>query len=224
MEYSNHNIPAKARFPAMMNLGNKVKPHDRMPLLVPRLLETANGLQANEEPFVGMNDRIFAEKNLVHTRFSQILVEYLPGGNRPTPGAATFLYVKQCVYEGIFANCHGCWNKDGGNKRKNFAKVEQAPFPGRVSHTHPNLTAVGLHCGCVVCNECIMRTERKIHPLSNVVPCTHCGNMSAFPKNFRFWICPETTIETEMAMVKDSRGIDKPWSIDHYHHVGGGPY
>jgi hypothetical protein len=212
-------------FHGFMRIGGRVKPHDKMPLLAPRLLTNEIGcLVPNPAPVEFMNDEIFAANNLVHTEYSTIAIEHLVDEMRPDPTTPTFVYMKACRYDGVFANCHQCWRTAGAaGKRKNFSKPAEAPFPGRVNYDHPNLLHVGMGCGCVICNECFYETKGKIAAEEETIPCVHCGHVDSFPRDFRFWIIPRATMDLEEEKI-DANEYTRNWKADHLHYVGGGPY
>jgi hypothetical protein len=83
-----------------------------------------------------------------------------------------------------FGSCNSCWKQ----VRRDFTNTQKTNHPLEAVVDDPSLPRLG-RCGCVVCNECVMKLENHNNNKDEMnVHCPYCGNKDCFSKHMRIWL------------------------------------
>jgi hypothetical protein len=160
------------------------EPTNYPPNLHPRV-ESKEGsiVKRNHHPVVGIGKKEYIRYSACDAKYVETIWEFTPDGKQLSERMILQIKHVNDTYWS-FGSCHCCWKE---NKR-NFTKKSWTPHPMRVQVNNENLPRLG-QCGCIVCNDCIMKIELHKKNDNNMwVHCPYCGNPDCFSKHVRIWL------------------------------------
>jgi hypothetical protein len=162
------------------------RPHPYPPNANPPF-EWESGVAVRKLSRESMTEELWMGKKCSHDIWCAIIIEWAPNGVRELgkggqPKILSFTSGGPSVWEACFANCMMCWK----SQKRDFFDSNRTPHPYSVHINHPSLPQLGC-CGCVICNECVLRHFEKSPDVRLLLPCPYCAKVRSFNRDVKAW-------------------------------------